>query len=466
MKLTARHLLALTALSLLTLAIGCSDRDPASLPAAEGNVDPLVFDDAYGDNVYFQAFFQTHVTAVSFDSVYAYGGFAADGARSLKFNVAPQGSALGLYTGGVLTTGGARDMAPFNALTFYARATYPITLNLAGFGNDNTGNSLFEAGRNGVPLTTDWTFIVVPIPNSAKLRSERGMLTIAEAVEDAHPEGYDIWLDEIRYAQLSNIVVFRPSMTSAAKMNFIGASVAISGTRTIFQIDGAYVPVDHMANYFDFTSSEPAVAVVEGSTVRLIGLGQSTITATLGEVPVLGSVQVTGYAPPTVAAAAPTLPAASVISLFSGAYTDSPVDTWRTDWTPPATRLESYSIGGDETKLYSDLAYVGIDFQNQPIDATAMTHLHLDVYAPVGTNFKVKLGSFPTAGGASVETQDLILTTATTPAFNSGGWSSLDIPLADFQLPAENWQWDSLGQMVLSTTDAKLVLVDNVYFHQ
>jgi hypothetical protein len=45
----------------------------------------------------------------------------------------------------------------------------------------------------------------------------------------------------------------------------------------------------------------------------------------------------------------------------------------------------------------------------------------------------------------------------------SGGWSSLDIPLSDFVL-GEGWDWSSIAQLVLVTTDAQLVLVDNVYF--
>src|SRR5690606_3451523 len=36
---------------------------------------------------------------------------------------------------------------------------------------------------------------------------------------------------------------------------------------------------------------------------------------------------------PTVAAPTPTLPQADVISMFSNAYTNVPVDTWKTDWS-------------------------------------------------------------------------------------------------------------------------------------
>ena len=140
MNLTRRHLFALTAISMLILSAGCSDRDPASLPVAQGNTESLVFDDDLHPDVYFQPFFETHYTAMSVDSVFAYEGFSFDGARSLKFNVPAAGSALGPYTGGVLTSGGSRNLSDYNALTFYARASQPISLNTAGFGNDNTGN--------------------------------------------------------------------------------------------------------------------------------------------------------------------------------------------------------------------------------------------------------------------------------------------------------------------------------------
>lgn len=465
MNLTGRHLLAVSAMILLILVAGCSDRDPTSLPLAQGHVDPLVFDDDYGPDVYFQAFYETHVTAVSRDSVFAFGGLASDGARSLKVNVPPVGSALGLYTGGVLTAGASRDMADFNALTFYARASSPILLDVAGLGNDNTGTSLFEAGRNNIALTPDWTFIVVPIPAANKLRSERGLMTFAESCEAAHPEGYDIWFDEIRYANLGNINVFRPSLTPLSKVYFVGSKVAISGTRTVFQVDGAYVPVDHSPSYFDYTSSDPAVAVIDGGDIRVVGLGQTTISAMLGETPVLGSVTVTGFAPPTGPAAAPMLPASDVVSLFSNAYTNSPVDTWRADWGGSTTQVEDYTIAGDVSKMFSSLNFVGIVFTSRTIDASAMTHLHLDVYAPAGTSFKVKLVSFPTED-TGAETTDLILNADSTPAFTTGDWVSLDIPLADFTLPASGWDWAALGQMVLSSGDAQLVLVDNLYFHR
>jgi hypothetical protein len=71
--------------------------------------------------------------------------------------------------------------------------------------------------------------------------------------------------------------------------------------------------------------------------------------------------------------------------------------------------------------------------------------------------------SFPGGSEPGVETPELILTPDTTPAFVSGGWSSLDIPLTDFVLE-EGFDWSNIAQLILVTTDAQLALVDNVYF--
>src|SRR5690606_30216349 len=54
---------------------------------------------------------------------------------------------------------------------------------------------------------------------------------------------------------------------------------------------------------------------------------------------------------PVAAAPSPTMPSANVISLFSDAYTNVPVDTWRTGWSDAT--LEEVSINGNAVKKYS-----------------------------------------------------------------------------------------------------------------
>ena len=159
----------------------------------------------------------------------------------------------------------------------------------------------------------------------------------------------------------------------------------------------------------------------------------------------------------------PSLPASDVISMFSGAYTNVPVGTWDTNWQYSTAEDSEYSVDGNVAKMYAALNFVGIDFSSLTVDASDMTHLHLDVFAPVGTNFRVKIVAFNGNGGLVIGQSELTFDATTTPAFTAGDWSALDIPLEDFGLTAP---LDHVGQLVLSTDDAQLVLVDNIYWHR
>lgn len=482
MKLTRRHLFVLAVIPVLIHSTGCSDRSPTDLPVSRAKIDPMVFDEKYdpinvlyGEDAYFQPFSGTDPYSLKVDSLYA-----SNGSLSIKVTVPPDGSAMGAYAGGVLTAVSSRDFADFNALTFKVRteSLTDITLDTVGFGNDNTGTSLYEAGREGIPLGPDWTFVVVPIPAPSKVISEKGLFTFAEGWQAPHSLGYDIWFDEIQFAQLDNITDKIPRLPPGVMHVFVGSTAFLSGTQTFFVIDGAFVPVNHSPNYFDYDSSDPSVALVVGSEIQVVGEGTTTIKAFLEGIESNTSVELNGYIPPIVAATPPAVPAEDVISMFSHVYNDVPVDTWRTDWSP--AQVEDYVIAGDNTKMYSGLPYVGIEFLNPTIDATEMTHINLDVYAPTGSEFRVKLVSFPLDPDIElVQTFELILNPGSTPPFVAGAWVSLDIPLSEFQIDPgssghtwDDWDWANIGQMVLSTAragsplSAQLVLVDNVYWHK
>lgn len=458
MNTTRRRIPALLLLLSLFALSGCGSRDIAGLDVARARIEPLVFDDAYGDDVYFQAFSGTYLAAVSIDSLQAQSG-----PKSLKVTVPGQNSPLGAYAGGVLTTVNVRDFADFNALTFYARSSVVSTLNEVGFGNDNTGTSRYSAGRANIPLNPSWTFVVVPIPSPGKIVAERGMFTIAEGYEPQNSAGYTLWFDEIRYANLQNVTRVRANMASVNKQYLVGSTATIEGTNTVFSIDGANVVVNHMPGYFDFFSSNPAIARVENGTIRVIGAGVDTITAKLDTLAVQGRVIVTSFTAPASAAPVPTVPAADVISLYSDTYSNRPVTSFNPRWGGSTTQNETYLIGGNANIMYTALNFVGIDFATQKIDVTGMTHLHLDVYAPVGTIFRVKLVAFAATGTSPLAQPELTFNATTVPAFASGGWSSLEIPMADFNFTVPV---DNIGQLVLSTSDAPLVLVDNICWHR
>ncbi len=443
-------------LSLLTFA-GCSERDLSTLAPVPGNTDPLVFDDDFGSGVDYQAFAGSNTSEgiIAVDTAEKYQGTA-----SLHITVPGPGDPAGVWVGGAFVASDFRDLSGYDALTFYARASVASSLNVAGFGNDNTGTSLYEASRADIPITTQWARVVIPIPRPEVLDHERGLFYLAEAYENN--AGFDLWLDEIRFERLGTIDRPRPAMASKTVDGFIGSTVSLDDTRTTFRVGVGDVLVNHMPSYFTFSSSDPAVAVVRRGAVDLLGGGDATITAKLDTVTVDGEVTVDVLAPPASPAPTPVWPPADVISLFSDAYEDVPVDTWNAHWSGSTAEVSDYEIAGDDVKLITDLNFLGIEFLSHKIDASAMTHFHMDVWAPSGTNFRVKLIAF-NASGVFIGQAELTFDAASDPAFVPGQWSRLEAPLADFQLAAPR---DNLGQMALSTDDARTVFVDNVYFHK
>ena len=87
-----------------------------------------------------------------------------------------------------------------------------------------------------------------------------------------------------------------------------------------------------------------------------------------------------GATAPSTAAPTPTVPAEDVISFFSDAYDDVPVQYFSTDWD--RSDVEDAVVGGDPVKRYLNLRFAAIDVGEQPVDATEMTHVHLDIWTP------------------------------------------------------------------------------------
>ncbi len=163
---------------------------------------------------------------------------------------------------------------------------------------------------------------------------------------------------------------------------------------------------------------------------------------------------------PENAAPAPVLPQNNVISLFSDTYTNVFVDTWKTDWS--AAQFSQISINGNDVLKYSSLDFVGIETVTNMIDATEMTHFHVDVWSSNFTAFKVKLVDFGANGvwGGGDDVEHEIVFSA--PA--QGEWISLDIPLSDFTGLTTRAH---IAQLIFAglPTGESTVYIDNVYFH-
>ena len=90
-----------------------------------------------------------------------------------------------------------------------------------------------------------------------------------------------------------------------------------------------------------------------------------------------------GVTAPNTAAPTPNVPAEDVISFFSAAYDDVPVQFWSTPWD--RADLADGQAGDDDLKHYTNVRFAAIDFGETPVDARAMTHMHMDIWTPEAT---------------------------------------------------------------------------------
>jgi len=455
------HPAVVAATAILLGVTGC-ERDVTGLDPAPYPSGGEVFLDGFPPGMDFQAFGDSKVDALDIDFLDTY-----EGTRSMKISVPDAGNPTGGYAGGAFVTNPGRDLTGYDALTFWAKASMPVTLDLAGFGNDNTGTSEYVAVRTGLSVSTVWKRYVVPIPLAEKLTTERGLFQFADAPDDG--VGYYLWFDEVQFEKLGTIAFPKPAIANQTANLRVGGTARVEGTSVTYDVSGSPVTVQASPGYFTFASSNPAVATVDAAgVIRAVGLGDATITAELGDLEADGAVTVVvSEAPPAPeeAAPTPTVPEADVISLFSDAYTDVPVSTWSADFD--LADFADVEIAGNPTKEYTNLVFAAIEFLSPTVDATAMTHFHMDIWTPDPTAapaaFKIKLVDFGpdgAFGGGDDSEHEITLDDTTTPAMATGQWASLDIPFADFTGLTGR---ANLAQLILSG-DPNTIYVDNVYF--
>ena len=381
-----------TGLVLLTVVAGCN-REDGILDPAEFPTDAEVFLDGFPQGVDFQAFGGSKLDALSTISSGAFTG-----AGAIQIDVPGPGDPSGGYAGGALVADIGRDLTGYDALTFWARASKDATLDVVGFGNDNSGTSMYTTEMNDVALSTNWTKFVVPIPRASALTAEAGLFYFAEGPEG--DVGYQIFFDEIQFERLGTITRPRPVLGTQTVSGTVGATQQLPNPQVTFQVDGQDVTVTAAPAYFYFNSANEAVATVDDAgLVTIVGDGTTTIAATLGQTAAQGLVTVSAAelpsAPPT-----PIYDPANVISLFSDAYTDVAVDTWSAEWD--AADVMDFDLEGNTTKMYTELVFAGIEFTSSPIDASAMTSFRMDVWTPDPTAspavFKIKLVDFGADG--------------------------------------------------------------------
>nr|MBC8384347.1 T9SS type A sorting domain-containing protein [Candidatus Cloacimonadota bacterium] len=254
------------------------------------------------------------------------------------------------------------------------------------------------------------------------------------------------------------------------------ASPAVFNLKLVdFGPDGTYEGGDDSESEVSFTAP-----VLESQTwvsldIPMINFGGLNFTDHLGQMFISGDPNTvyvdnvyfytggTGPSVPEVAAPTPTVPEANVIALYSNAYTDVTVDTWSAEWDQ--ADVADIQIEGNDTKLYTNLVFAGIEFTSQTIDASNMTHFYMDIWTPDDTAdpsvFNVKLVDFGAdgvwGGGDDVEHE----VTFDENTMDSETWVSIDIPLTDF---VNLTTTGHLAQLIISG-DPNTIYVDNIYFY-
>ncbi len=467
MKNISHNFIPFTLLAFVTLftVISCKrdldDLEPATFPTTAE-----VFIDGFAAGLNYGAFGGSKVTAFDVDTEIKYKGTA-----SMKFAVPDAGDPQGAYAGGAYFTSTGRDLTGYDALTFWAKASKAATIDVVGFGND-FGESRFLTVLRDVKVNTNWQKYIIPIPDASKLTQEKGMFFYSEGPENGL--GYTFWIDEVTFERLGTLAHPRAAILDGQDQVFVvetGQTLSIGGTKATFNLPtGVDQSVDAAPSYFNFTSSNPSVASVSSAgVVTIVDAGSAVITATLGDQDAAGSMTVTSTGQavgPQAPAPAPTASADSVISMFSNAYNNVPIDTWNTGWQFSTAELLEIQIAGDDVKRYRNLNFVGIEFASQTINASAMTHFHLDIWTPDATAlpaaFKVLLvdfGANSTFGGGDDSSHEL---TFTSPLLQTGQWVGIDVPLSNFTGLTNRAH---LAQLVLSG-DLPNVYVDNVYFYK
>lgn len=458
-----------TLLALIVLAgAGCKKRDVSELEAPTFPARAEVFIDDFTPDLTYDAFGGSDVRAFDIDRKETYNGSAA----SMRFAVPDENSPAGAYAGGTFKSRSGRDLSGFNALSFYIKASQPVNVGVVGFGND-LGENKFVTSKIGLPVNTNWQKVILPIPDASKLKGEKGMFYFSSGAVNG--KGYTVWIDEVKFEKRGDLGNVKGLIYSGQNIVIntaeTGDKYTITGIQATVNLpSGINETVNVSPYYFTFVSSAAGVSNVNAQgMVSVVDAGNATIKAVLGKDTAMGSLRITSTGlpvGPTVKAPTPTRDAADVISLYSNAYTNRPVDTWNARYQFSNVDEFFIKVQGDDVIRYRNLNFVGIEFRTPTVNASSMSGFHIDIWTPDVTalpnNFKVlltDLGPNNAFGGGDDKTHEV---TITAPTLASNNWVSIDIPFSAFTGLTTR---ANLGQMVLSGTLPN-VYIDNVYFYK
>ena len=418
-----------------------------------------------GTDFYFPYLF-SKPTAVTFD------GEGYESEKSIRIDVPNENDPEGGFAGGIFRVDGAgRDLTGFDALTFWAKASQGVNIDGIGFGQDFLENK-YEGAIRGVSLSTNWVKYIIPIPDPSKLTEERGMFRYIANTSETGGFGYTFWIDDLKFEKLGTLGSPRPEIENGEDVTiqtFIGTEDTSVNRFVTFNLpSGQDIRVEANPSYFDWTSSDPSVVSVgDAGSFTMISSGTSVITASLAGVQAEGTLTYEVLGEFEAAPTPPERDPADVISIFSDAYDNVPVDYYNgyfLDGFQTTQGQNDIYINNDNVINYTDLNFVAIGtfLDVAPINTNDMTHIHVDinVQEAIQSGDFIKLQLHNDVGG----TETFAFVTIDGSQLASNEWVSLDIPLNDFSgLAARN----EIG-LIFFISDATIsnIYVDNVYYYR
>lgn len=390
---------------------------------------------------------------------------------SIKINVPNASNPNGNYAGGIFMIDGVgRNLTGFNALTLWVKASRGVTIDQIGFGED-FGENKYMATILNVDVDTGWSKVIIPFPDPSKLTNERGVFRYALGTQGTSGEAYSLWIDEIKFEKIETILQMQSSIEAGnnTEINtYQGTINQVRGMQTIFNMPNATnLAVMCSPSYFEFVSSNPSIATVNSTgSISTLNQGIAVITASFNGNETVGSVIINSLGAFSFAPT-PTRPSSQVISIFSNAYPNVPVNYFNGYWAPWQTTLSAdFTVNNDNILHYTIFNFVGIEFSNPTVNATNMTHFHADFYFPgpiaPGRELRIIIVDFGANGvfGGGDDTRHS--TTFLAPTLVSQNWVSIDIP---FSAMPNLQSRSNLAQIIFEGGDNSSLYVDNIYFY-
>jgi hypothetical protein len=353
-------------------------------------------------------------------------------------------------------------------LTFWAKGSTTATVGLFGFGTDFIEDK-YTVSLEDTTLSTAWKKYIIPIPDPSKLVQEKGMFIFSAGTQSTGNLGYSIWLDEIRFEKLNTFAQARTSIMSGLDVNrqvYNGEIIIDETQQTVNLGDGTELVTNIAPAYLDFHSSDPTVVQIDAQgKIIVVAAGTATITASFNGVEARGSLIVESKGE-FISAPTPTQDAADVISIFSDTYENVNIDFYNGYWKPYQTTTSAdFDVRGDNILVYENFNFVGHQFSDPTVDASAMTHLHMDILIPGSLPSNAKLivtikdfGANGADGGGDDKTQKVTILSS---QLKGDAWASIDIPLSLSQR-------SKVGQFIFENGGSAVtnLYMDNVYFYK